>query len=140
MALVVLKQDLDVLVVEITAANVSYVNEVERTMPAANLALQHTSFARAKMSDKDENAFKSANSGKAIREIIQKAPDEAGKIRMRDVWRSSVKPVRDMLEKRFSSTKPMIHLQPLYNQPLTKTLKMYGIELQTFFMIILDLI
>jgi len=40
-----LKMDVDLLVVLVTASDMSYVNEVEGVMPIANITLQHQAFA-----------------------------------------------------------------------------------------------
>jgi hypothetical protein len=52
--------NIDFLVLEITAADVSHVNEVEGVMPTANVVLQHQGFARGKMSLYFEDKFKGA--------------------------------------------------------------------------------
>ncbi len=71
-----LKMDIDLLVVLVTASDMSYVNEVEGVMPIANVALQHQAFARAKMPIHYETLFKNCNSGKALRDKIAKLPNE----------------------------------------------------------------
>ena len=65
-----LKNDLDFVIYLITAADVSHVNEVEGVMPIANLVLQNQAYCREEMSEDMEKKFKLANSGKAIRNVI----------------------------------------------------------------------
>jgi len=56
--------DVDLLVVLVTASDMSYVNEVEGVMPIANIALQHQAFAWSKMTDNYETMFKIATQEK----------------------------------------------------------------------------
>jgi hypothetical protein len=87
--------DVDFLILEITAADVSHVNEVEGVMPTANVVLQHQAFARGRMSPHFENKFKSANSGKGIRKVIETSEDGAQCL---EAWRESMEPVRRNIE------------------------------------------
>ena len=76
-----LKNDLDFVIYLITAADVSHVNEVEGVMPIANLVLQNQAYCREEMSEDMEKKFKSANSGKAIRNVVDdEMNDKKGKI------------------------------------------------------------
>jgi hypothetical protein len=110
-----LRLNLDVLVAMVTAADISYVNEVEGVMPVANLALQNQSFERKKMSVEHEKVFKHANSGAQIREIIKKqaTPEEA-----QTAWQSSVEPVIKLIGDRMSQVEYTGHLVELF-QPTT---------------------
>jgi hypothetical protein len=87
--------NIGLLVLEITAANVSHVNEVEGEMPTANVVLQHQAFARGRMSSHFEDKFKGANSGKAIRKVIEISEDSDECL---EAWRKSMEPVRCNIE------------------------------------------
>jgi hypothetical protein len=84
----------DILVAIITAAGVSHVNEVEGVMPVANLAFQHQSFERKKMSSEMEALFKPDGSAKAIRNKITSQPTEATRNEARSAWRECMESVR----------------------------------------------
>jgi len=98
-----LKMDVDLLVVLVTASDLSYVNEVEGVMPIANVALQHQAFARSRMPDNYETMFKSCNSGKALRDKIANLPNKETQDDARKAWRSSVEEARMLVVNRFSS-------------------------------------
>jgi hypothetical protein len=90
-----LQLNLDALVVRLTAADISYVNnKVEGVMPVANLAHQNQAFERKQMIVVHEKLFKNANLGAQVREIIKKQapPEEAQK-----AWRASMKPVIELI-------------------------------------------
>ena len=90
--------DLDSLIVMITAANISALNEVEGVMPLANFALQHQSHVRAQMSDEMERLFKNENSTLAIRNVISEAENTQV---AQEAWRQSLKPTVDQIQHRF---------------------------------------
>ena len=48
----------------VTAADISYVNEVEGIIPSANMVLQNPKYTREKMADDMQELFKNASSGK----------------------------------------------------------------------------
>ena len=92
--------DLDCLVHEITARDVSHTNEVKGCMPVANVALQNQAFACTKMSAKFEKFFSNANSGKMIREeVISKEVSPARRSECKSAWRDSLaEPCRRITE------------------------------------------
>jgi len=83
---VMLALDLDLIIVLVTASDLSYLNEVEGVMPVANLALQHQAFEWEQMSDKYESLFKSCNSGKAICDKIVSLPDINDQFDAQKAW------------------------------------------------------
>jgi len=89
-----LKMDVDLLVVLVTASDMSYVNEGEGVMPIANVALQHQAFAHSRMPDHYETIFKNCNSGKAVRNKIASLPDIKSQNAAREIWCSSVEGAR----------------------------------------------
>jgi hypothetical protein len=110
-----LQLNLDALVAMVTAADLSYVNEVEGVMPVANLALQNQSFERKKMSVAYEALFKNANSGAQIRDIVKKqaTPEEA-----QNAWQASLEPVIELIGNRMSQVEYTGHPVELF-QPTT---------------------
>jgi hypothetical protein len=88
--------NIDFLVLEILAADVSHVNGVKGVMPTANVVLvQHQAFARGRMSPHFEDKFKGANSGKAIRIVIEISEDGDQCL---EAWRKLMEPVRCNIE------------------------------------------
>jgi hypothetical protein len=95
-----LSLDLDCLILEITARDVSHTNEVEGCMPVANLALQNQAFARSMMSEESEATFKSSGSGKMIREVIAKQDGVDKQKLHRKAWRDSLSdPIRGITDR-----------------------------------------
>ena len=81
----------------------SHVNEVEGVMPLANLALQNQSFAREPMSEQQETHFATANSGKAIRTCIDDCKESEQQDAMKEAWRASMEPVKQVIGDRLSN-------------------------------------
>jgi hypothetical protein len=96
--------DLDVLLVLVTAADISHVNEVEGVMPTVNLGLQNQAFERKPMSQQCEEQFKHANSGKMIRQLIAKQPTEEAREACENAWRESVNAPRRAIESLLSQS------------------------------------
>jgi hypothetical protein len=96
--------NLDVLVVLVTAADISHVNEVEGVMPTMNLGLQNQAFERQRMSEQCEQQFKHANSGKMIRELIAKQPTDEAREACQNAWRGSVEVPRRAIENLLSQS------------------------------------
>lgn len=91
--------DLDLLVAARTAPCQSYNNPAERCMSLLNMALQHTSFQRGKMTEGLELRVKSLGSMKKIRDAAKREPAlETGLIQ-------SLEPVLAQLKQLFSQLK-----------------------------------
>ena len=97
-----LENDLDFLIHLVTAADTSYVNEVEGIMPLANVVLQNQAYAREKMSDDIEELFKPAGSGKMIRDVITDSIESTENNEALESWRKSLSECKMKMEKRFS--------------------------------------
>jgi hypothetical protein len=97
-----LRLDLDALILLVTAADVSHVNEVEGVMPTVNLALQNQAFERQMMSPSMETTFKSANSGKTIRDVISNQIEDLDQAGHRLAWQQSMKQPLQMIASRIT--------------------------------------
>ena len=97
-----LRLDLDALIVLVTAADVSHVNEVEGVMPTVNLALQNQAFDRLLMSPSMETSFKSANSSKTIRDIMSNQMTDTDNAAHRLAWQQSMRQPLEMIGSRIS--------------------------------------
>jgi hypothetical protein len=91
-----LKLDADILICQITAADVSHVNEVEGVMPVANVVLQNQAYARQSMGPDFEEIFWPAGTAKKIRATI----DKKGFLGL-TAWRDSLMPVMKDIESCF---------------------------------------
>jgi hypothetical protein len=91
-----LKLDADILICQITAVDVSHVNEVEGVMPVANVVLQNQAYARQSMGPDFEEIFRPAATSKKICATIEKE----GSLGL-TAWRDSLKPIRNEIESRF---------------------------------------
>jgi hypothetical protein len=104
-----LRLNLDVLVVLVAAADISHVNEVEGVMPMVNLGLQNQAFEGHPMSERFEQLFKNANSGKMIRAVIAKQPTPDGQEACQNAWRGSVEVPRRTIATRISQAEYTQH-------------------------------
>jgi hypothetical protein len=99
LAVLFLQLDLDMPIAVRTAPHNSWMNPAERVMSILNLALQHVSLERSKMSDEQERAMKTKGSMTAVRNYAKNR--EAFKTE----YRESMKSVVDIVSGRFQRMK-----------------------------------
>ena len=91
--------DLDAYIAPHTALNQSYCNPAERVMSMLNLGLKNVATARESMEPTKEIRMKSLGILKKIREVAKRDPS------LRENLKASIKPVLDLISKRFSQMK-----------------------------------
>ena len=91
--------DLNTYIAAFTASNQSYRNPAEHVMSTLNLGLQNVATARESMEPTKEIRMKSLGILKKIREVAKRDPS------LRENLKASIKPVLDLISKRFSQMK-----------------------------------
>ena len=91
--------DLDAYIAAHTALNQSCCNPAERVMSMLNLGLKNVATARESMEPTKEIRMTSLGILKKIREVAKRDPS------LRENLKASIKPVLDLISKRFSQMK-----------------------------------